>query len=359
MHRPLGPRVSEDRVVVGAFPDATWSELPSPGAAGWDAERLAEARGIARGADSTALFVIHRGRVVLAHGAVERPFAVASVRKSLLSALYGIYVGEGRIDLATTLEQLGIDDVEPCLTTDEKQATISDLLKSRSGVYHPSNATTDYERAQIPPRGSHKPGAYWCYNNWDFNALGTIFEQLVGRSLFLELADRISAPIGMQDFTSDDGWYFGKHLSKHPAYHVSMSARDLARFGLLFQNGGRWRDIQIVPALWVADSTRAHSATPLGMGYGYMWWTGLSKTVRTAAEEQSFSARGYRGQLCHVFPALDLVFVHRYVGRDDADHGVSHIKINQMLDLILAARPTDPVCQNGAGSAEAVSLTTG
>jgi CubicO group peptidase (beta-lactamase class C family) len=345
--------------VSGEYPGETWSELPSPGAAGWDVEKLAEARGIARGADSTALMVVHRGRVVLSWGAIDRKFIVASVRKSLLSALYGIHVAEGRIDLSSTLEQLGIDDNEPALTDSEKQATIVDLLKSRSGVYHPANATTEYERAQLPPRGSHRPGAYWCYNNWDFNVLGTIFEQLVGRSLFLELADRIGNEIGMQDLTADDGWYFGKHYSKHLAYHVGMSARDLARFGVLFLNGGCWKGKQIVPALWVADSTRAHSATPLGMGYGYMWWSGLNKTFRTEAEEQSFSARGYRGQILHVFPALDLVFVHRYLGRDDADQGVSHVKINQMLDLVLAARPEDHASSNGLVAPESATVVSG
>ena len=257
-------------------PGDSWSTVAAPAAAGWDVERLAEARGIARGADSTALMVVHRGRVVLAYGAIDRPMFVASVRKSLLSALYGIHVAEGTIELGQTLEQLGIDDNEPVLTYAEKQATVEHLLKSRSGVYHPSNATTEWERSQLPPRGSHKPGAYWCYNNWDFYALGTIFEQKVGRSLFLEFADRVAREIGMQDVTPEHGWYFGKHYSKHPAYHFELSARDLARFGLLYARGEYWRGKQIVPSVWVAESTRPYSATRLGLGYGYMWWSGLN-----------------------------------------------------------------------------------
>ncbi len=52
-----------------------------------------------------------------------------------MSALYGIHVAEGHIDLGKTLQDLGIDDTPPVLTTEEKQATSLDLLRARSGVY--------------------------------------------------------------------------------------------------------------------------------------------------------------------------------------------------------------------------------
>jgi CubicO group peptidase (beta-lactamase class C family) len=325
------------------FPGAAWAEATSPGALGWSTEKLAEARGFARGAGSTSLMVVHRGQVVLAWGAIDRSTIVASIRKSLLSALYGIHVAAGTIDLSTTLGELGIDDTAPSLTKEEKQATIADLLKCRSGIYHTSNANTEWALAQIPPRGSHRPGTYWCYNNWDFNALGTIFEQLTGRSIFVDFKERIADEIGMQDFKPEHGSYYGSYLSKHPAYHFNMSARDLARFGLLYLNGGSWNGKQIVPSVWVAESTRSHSATPTRLGYGYMWWVGLDKPVRTVAEEQSFSAHGYRGQRLHVFPSLDLLFVHRYAGRDEGDGGIPERKIMQMLDLELEAHPDTAV----------------
>ena len=63
-------------------------------------------------------------------------YNVHSIRKSFLSALYGIHVREGRVDLAATLESLGIDDNEPSLTPVEKKATLHDLIEARSGIYH-------------------------------------------------------------------------------------------------------------------------------------------------------------------------------------------------------------------------------
>src|SRR3954463_5148160 len=234
--------MSQNHAAQGVFPGECWETVDRPAEAGWDVEKLAEARGMARGAGSTSLLVIHKGRVVTSYGAPERVSILASVRKSLLSALYGIHVAAGTIDLSATLGELGIDDHEPRLTSEEKSATIADLLRSRSGIYHPANSSTEWEHSQIPPRGSHRPGTYWCYNNWDFNALGTIFEQLVGRSLFVDFKERIADEIGMTSFQPEHGTYYGQYYSKHPAYHFSLSARALARFGWLFLNGGSWND---------------------------------------------------------------------------------------------------------------------
>ena len=103
-----------------------------------------------------------------------------SIRKSLLSALIGIAVDERKIDLGATMESLGIDDNEPGLTPTEKTATVGDLLKARSGIYHAALYETPGMARRRPARGSHAPGTFWHYNNWDFNALGTIYERATG-----------------------------------------------------------------------------------------------------------------------------------------------------------------------------------
>jgi CubicO group peptidase (beta-lactamase class C family) len=163
----------------------------------------------------------------------------------------------------------------------------------------------------------------------------------------------------MQDYEPEHGWYAGQHYSKHLAYHINMSARDLARFGLLFSNGGSWNGKQIVPSVWVAESTRTHSATSAGsFGYGYLWWTGRNKPVRTGADERSYSAQGYRGQILHIYPDLDLLFVHRYAAARDADTGIPTPKIYEILDLVLEAHPGVPGRVNGKVRAERLVLRT-
>lgn len=72
--------------------------------------------------------VIKDRRVIARWGDASRKVNMASVRKSLLSALYGSAIAEGRIDLSASLAELGIDDNAPSLTVDEKAATVRDLL---------------------------------------------------------------------------------------------------------------------------------------------------------------------------------------------------------------------------------------
>jgi CubicO group peptidase (beta-lactamase class C family) len=128
---------------------------------------------------------------------------------------------------------------------------------SRSGVYHGAAYETRDMGAARPPRGSHPPGAFWYYNNWDFNALGTIYTRLTRESIFEAVEKRIARPIGMEDY---EGWRDGRltyeSVSQHPAYVMLFSARDLARFGLLYLNEGAWAGRQVVPSSWVKESTK-------------------------------------------------------------------------------------------------------
>ena len=79
-----------------------------------------------------------------------------------------------------------------------------------------------------PARGSHAPGTFWYYNNWDFNALGSIFEKRTGLKIGDAFYERIAKPIGMQDFQPSDVYYLGGPVSVHSAYQFEISARDLA-----------------------------------------------------------------------------------------------------------------------------------
>jgi CubicO group peptidase (beta-lactamase class C family) len=103
-----------------------------------------------------------------------------------------------------------------------------------------------------------------------FNALGAIYEHAVGTPIFAAFAHQIAAPIGMQDFDPARCRYVGGPDSIYPAYVFYASARDLARFGLLYLRRGRWGDQQVIPAEWVDESTRPYSTTNFGSGYAYL-----------------------------------------------------------------------------------------
>ncbi|WP_284617627.1 serine hydrolase domain-containing protein [Aquabacterium humicola] len=312
------------------YPAAQWTEV-DPAAKGWSAEKLQQADELARQLRSAAYLVVHEGVIVHRFGDIERPLDVASVRKSLLSLLIGMQTGRGGIDLDKSLGELGIDD-KAGLTADEKRATVRQLMQARSGVYLPAaNETPDMAR-QRPERGSHAPGTFWYYNNWDFNVLGTVYQRATGRTVFEGLEAELAQPLGFQDLQPAKHFRFNRiDASEHPAYMMWLSARDLARIGLLVSRQGRWGPRQIVAPEWIAESTRAVTTFPPGGAYGYMWWT------RPAFG--NVWAEGSRGQFLLINAARDLVVVHR-VGWGLFDGpGVDAEQFTALYRRILAAAP--------------------
>jgi CubicO group peptidase (beta-lactamase class C family) len=304
--------------IVENYPGVAF-ETTTPEAAGWSVEKLAEARSWSQQiAPTAAVMIVQHGVIVAEWGDTAVKSNLHSVRKSLLSALIGIAVDEHKIDLRATMDGLGIDDNAPSLTPTEKTATVGDLLKARSGIYHPALYETPGMARQRPPRSSHPPGTFWYYNNWDFNALGTIYERATGESIFAAFEHRIARPIGMQDYLSSDGEYFRGAASEHPAYPIRMNARDLARFALLYLHEGSWKGRQIVPSAWVRESTQSYSPALSelgpGLGYGYLWWIGFPSNMGAPTVNvppHTFAAMGAEGQYAFVIPAYDLVIVHR------------------------------------------------
>jgi len=298
------------------YPGNHWLKYENPEAAGWSGKKLEQAKKLWEECGSDAFMVIDDGVVVVAWGDVTRRYMCHSVRKSFLSALYGVFVGEGRIDTSATIEDIGIDD-KPPLTELEKSARVADLLKSRSGVYHPAAYETPSMKKRRPARGSKKPGSFWYYNNWDFNALGTIFRKATGTDLFEAFKQKIADPIGMDDFRLMDCYYHleARH-SIHPAYPFRMSARDMARFGLLYLRNGVWQGKRIVPAEWVKRSITPYSDVShrKGWGYGFLWWIIKDRENRKCG---MYMALGYGGHVIAVLPREKLVIVNRpntYIG---------------------------------------------
>ena len=308
-----------------------------PPATGWSASKLERARAYAEEAKSTAFLVIHQGQLVAEWGDTSRRSSVHSVRKSMVSTLYGIAQDKGLIDIEKTLAELGIDD-DPPLTEMERKARIKDLLSARSGIYHDSVIDDGGGR---PARGSHAPDEAFYYNNWSFNALGGIFEQQTKLSLGKAFKDWIADPIGMQDFRIEDVLYFTSSESVFPAYRFWVSARDLARFGVMFQQRGRWGDRQIIPEAWVHESVQSYSQVGTN-GYGYMWW------IRANGD---WMATGTGGQKVIIDPAKQLVLINRVdTGADgiaralwwDFGPRMTNTHMRDLKELILAAAPSAP-----------------
>jgi CubicO group peptidase (beta-lactamase class C family) len=249
---------------------------------------------------------LHGEKVLMEYGEVDTPMNLASARKSVLSLLVGIASDRNLINLEQTLSELGIDESRTPLTDKEKRATVRDLLQSRSGIYLHSGAETVENRDGRPGRGQFAPGEHYFYNNWDFNVLGAIFEKKTGLTIGEALDLWLSAPLGMQDFSQHHVLYdHGGSESDFRTYRIHMSARDLARLGVLVAQDGMWNQKRIISAAWIERSTSAHSTvkSPFYDGFGYSWW--LNSKLGTV------NADGWGGQYLLVDRKRDLTLVTR------------------------------------------------
>jgi CubicO group peptidase (beta-lactamase class C family) len=292
---------------------------------------------------STAFMAVVGGRVLMEYGDLERISYLASVRKSILSMLYGIYVDRGVIDLDETLAQIGIDDVGG-LTDAEKQARVRHLLAARSGVYHEASNSGD-DLGSAPPRGSQAPGTYYLYSNWDFNALGTIFETKTGKDIYDAFGEHLASPLRMQDWDRSIHRRSGNaERSMHLAYHFNLTTRDMARIGYVMLRNGMWNGRQVVPRDWVRESTRA--ITPRtemnperrrtgAFGYGDLWWV-FDNPELPDVYDGAYTGLGAVGQHILVMPALDLVVAHKT--EPGEGRSVSHNEFLEVVELLLDAR---------------------
>ncbi len=304
---------------------AGWDSI-APEDAGFDPEMTTTLDEYLAGTDLTSMNVIVGGEQIYKYGDDTHISYIASCRKSVLAMLYGKYVENGTIDLNTTVGELleaGVTDDVGGLLDIEKQATLLNLITSRSGVYHDASNAGDTE--DKPERGSKMPGEYYIYNNWDFNFAGTALEFLVkgsysGKEIYQIMEEDLAVPVGMADWSISKCKYGGTWkgetaLSYYPAYHIYISTRDMARIGYLMLRNGKWKETQVISPTWMSAMLTPYSTfeevNPNGSGYfsyGYMWWIfDQSYYATRPAYEGAYMARGSGGQYILVMPKLDMV----------------------------------------------------
>jgi hypothetical protein len=323
-------------ITAGGLPDQDTLEWVAPEEAGWSSEELQDAHQFSIQSGCQAVMALYDGKVFFSRGNIHKNYEVNSIRESFLSALYGIHFMRGNINLNATLEDLHIDDVTPGLTLSEKQARVEHLLMSRSGVYHAAAAEDPTMIDERPARGSYAPDIFFYHNNWDVNALGTIFEQETGEEIFNAFKKEIADVLGMVDFSIDNTSYqYEWDKSLHPAYHFTMSTRDMAKFGALYQKNGRWKGLQVIASDWIDESTMAYSTmeNTNGLGYGYMW-----KIIPEDSEMgQMIGYPGYYhtgagGDVLVIIPNLKLVIVERYATQQDWDEpGAAGFELTMLI----------------------------
>jgi CubicO group peptidase (beta-lactamase class C family) len=372
--QPVGGQVQQvapaPAPAAKVFPGADWERVASPESVGYSSARLEALRGWLRSLDTTAMFVSVGGRSLFEYGDLTHLSYLASVRKSVLSIVYGKYVENGTIPLGRTLRELEFTDVGGLMPA-ELEATIEDVITARSGVYHPASNSGD-DTASAPPRGSQRHGTYQLYNNWDFNAAGAIFEKLTGRVVYDAVETDLARPIGMQDFDRARQRKSGDVTrSQYQAYHMWFSVRDMARIGLLMLREGEWagkpvasrewtrRIISLVTPLNEMNPPRHRAlGTGLRWGYGYMWWV-WDAPQSPGPYRGAYTGIGAGGQYITVLPELDMVVAHKtdldqpptYAAATKRRRTVTGTEYDSILRMVIAAKCPGGRCEGAAEAA--------
>jgi CubicO group peptidase (beta-lactamase class C family) len=262
---------------------------------------------------TAAFIVLHEDRIVLeryGRGYDQQSLLNSfSIAKSVMSALVGIALAEGRIaGLDSTVASVcpefagkpyGAATVRELLTMTSGLTDAPSLLPGRAEVYYGDDLHAAALQARAPSANTHP----WRYSETDVQVLGFVLERAVGMPVSDYLAAKLWKPLGME---SKALWALDHEGGSEKTFCcLSARARDFARFGKLMRDGGRWQGRQIVPAAWAARSVLPAIDAHNRHLHQHLWWTPQG----SQGERGDFYAYGHNGQYLYVNPAARLVIV--------------------------------------------------
>ncbi len=349
------------------FPPPGQWQHKSPAELGFDAAKLQEAIAYAQANNSTWDFDRDQVRtfgavlgplpkqhaatngIILRHGYIAAEFGdikandpVYSVAKSFISTVCSLAVERGLIKdvndpVARYIHDGGYDSPH------NAKITWKNHLQQESeweGTLWGKNAdfvgVEQFGRGQRQPREIHDPGTYYEYNDVRINRFALSLARVFGKGLPEILKADIMDPIGASSNWHWYGYFNSKvEIEGREVESVSggtrwggglwMNSEDLARFGLLILNRGRWRDRQLVPAAWLRDATTPSAHGP---DYGYLWWLNTQQKQWPHGPKSSFAALGNGSNCIWIDPEHDIVFVW---------HWYRNAAMDGMIERILAA----------------------
>lgn len=296
-------------------PDNSW-QTDTPENHGVDSAVLKQMHAALEGAPVYAVLTAKDGVIIdeyYQEGYDETStFPFHSASKSITSALFGIAMEEGAVG---GVEDLLADYLPAVLEQEDERKhtlTLRHLLTHTSGLewyewgggysnwteFRSAENWVDYilGRALVA-----EPGSVFNYSTGNTHLLAAAVEKAVGRGLMDYAKEKLFGPLGMESVT----WGTDPQGIADGGNGIVMSARDAARFGQLYLEGGVWHGEQIVPAEWAAESTSVQDSGPGGSTgqYGYQWW------IRSFNGYDTYYAFGAWGQYILVVPELELVTV--------------------------------------------------
>ncbi len=254
-----------------------------------------------------------------------------SVTKSFLSALVGIALAEGSLGSVDDPAADWFPDYEALAPSPAKSSiTLGDLLTMRSGLEWTEGDQSTFDaddpaRAMLSRPVVDEPvGEVWNYSTGGSDIIAEILRVATGQTPLDYATEKLFGPLGIVA----PSWVGGASGTQHGGWGLSLTSREMARFGELYRNVGTWGDTQVVPAEWVTLSTSSHTGTAWYRDYGYHWW--ISNI------SGAFNAFGAYGQEIWISPSRDLVVIFTGSLPNDVAETIFETLIR---DYVLAALP--------------------
>jgi CubicO group peptidase (beta-lactamase class C family) len=262
-----------------------------------------------------SVLVLHCGTTISEH--YWRGFSatsyqpIFSVTKSVVSALVGLALGDGKLTLCDTLAQW-FPEAEFAARSYAPSVTVKYLLTMTAGFRKLTGriASSDAIPVLLKRESAFMPGEQFQYSNEDVDLLVALLERAMGESAIEYAYRRLFMPLGIWCGIPKSGrkrlWKVDRQGRAKGGHGLHLTTVELALFGQLYLQGGKWQGEQLLPADFVAASTTAQvtGSYPEFVKYGYLWWITSDNQGR-----RTFFASGMGGQYVYVHPALDMVVV--------------------------------------------------
>ena len=302
---------------------------PRPGAAQLPLSRLLAQSG------TTALVVLHEGRLAWEYYAagdlVGQPQRCFSVTKSIASALVGRAIAEGAIDSVDAPIGRWLPDLRDPRARELTLARLLDMhsgIRFTEGIFPWRDEPRTYYATDLRARLLALPvvdpvGEFFHYNDWHPLLLSLVLERATGRTVTELLQEQIWNPLGMEHPASIMVDRDDPAGLEHLESGLSATARDLAKFGQLYLEGGTWHGRRLLPEGWVEGI-----ASPAGVRRDPAWfayyrkrpWGSVLSTGRYCYRRMwwghhlppggfDFFAMGILGQHVYVSPDTATVIV--------------------------------------------------
>jgi CubicO group peptidase (beta-lactamase class C family) len=286
--------------------------------------------------DAFAFMVVHKGVPV---AEAYKPqftrktrFLSWSMAKSFINAMVGILVRQGKLDI---MKPLGFEEWKD---DERSKITLNDLMHMQSGLKwnedygNRSDVTlmlhceSDMAHFAIDKPMAHPAGTYWYYSSGTTNIVSYLIRKQFSNdsSYYVFANNQLFNMIGAPDavFEVDPS---GTRVGSSYLY---ATARDFARFGLLFINDGVFNGARILPEGWLKYTTSVASDSK-GI-YGSFFWLNKGKSLPSAPDDM-FACDGHDGQHIYIIPSKELVIV--ILGYSPSTGG--GMKTDQLLKDIL------------------------